>query len=113
MAQAMGEWLVTPQLPIIVVEGLDVTAYSTREEAQCALEPWWVTERCGFAYDAEGRRLRAEVIGPHVLLHADGDRPMHAEELAASIRAHLRAVGRHGVRDDSLLSELVSELTPR
>lgn len=104
--------MVTPQLPIIIVEGLDVTAYGTREEAQRALEPWWFTERCGLVYDAEGRRLRAEIIGPRVVLHADDGGPMHAEELAASIRAHLRAVGRHGVRDDSLLVELVSELTP-
>ena len=49
-------------LPIIIVEGNDVSVYSTKEAAELALEPWWIRRSEGVIFDSNGRRLTAIVV---------------------------------------------------
>ena len=90
----MGEGLVTiPRLPIFVIEGLDVSVYSSVDDAQRSLEPWWIKEDRGDVYDAEGRLMQGEAGRIRVTLSLSEEYPAHAEELENALRAYLRAIG--------------------
>src|SRR2546429_258091 len=102
-----------PALPILVVEGLDVQAFSSILSAQSYLESWWIKEERGRVYDAHGCRMIATCRGQRVSLSLDHSSPPQEYELAAVLRAHFHAVGRPGVGDDCSLPELVGKLVPR
>ena len=102
-----------PALPILIIEGLDVQAFSSVQSAQSHLETWWVKEQRGRAYDAHGRRMVATCRGQQVLLSLDAGTLPQQDELAQALRSHFRAIKKSNVRDDSSLGELVAALTPR
>lgn len=83
-----------PIRPIFVVEGLDdVYVYATIEDAQLALEPWWVEQNLGVVYDAEGRLLKLAAGEKYVYISPGEVEPMHAAELEAILRSYLKAIG--------------------
>lgn len=123
----MGERVVTMivMLPIVVVEGYDVSFYSAIEEAEKALEPWWVRQHEGVIYDAVGHRLAATVIaekdplpfplgvGVRERVRIVTEAPLvDAEELRLALIGHLQASG--AVRDkDALLNASLGSLLAR
>lgn len=102
-----------PALPILIIEGLDVQAHPSVQSAQSDLETWWVRERRGRVYDANGRRMTATCQGQHVLLSLEADSPPEQDELAAAVRSHFRAINSPNVTDDSSLRDLIAALAPR
>jgi hypothetical protein len=102
------------QTPILVIEGLDVLAFSSIEAAQRHLEPWWVQEERGFVYDASGRRMKAVCRGQSVILSVDREDRTREGELSAALRAHFRATGKPRLADQSSsLSQMVAALTAK
>lgn len=100
------------QAPILVIEGLDVLAFSSMAAAQRHLEPWWVKEERGLVYDASGRRMKAVCRGKSVVLSVDREGGMREGELSAALRAHFRAIGKPTLADESSsLSQMVAALT--
>ncbi|MBI5026390.1 MAG: hypothetical protein HZC12_06650, partial [Nitrospirae bacterium] len=76
-----------PICPIFVVEGLDdVYVYATVEDAQLALEPWWVKQKEGVVYDAEGRLLQLKAGDINVTISLGEASPTHADELESVLR---------------------------
>lgn len=99
--------MISPVPPILVVEGLDdVYVYETVEEAALSLEPWWVAEDLGSAYDAEGRLLRLGVDKFNVVITLDEQVPGHVSELKSILISHLNAVGQR--IDEQAGSDLAS-----
>ncbi|MBI4950304.1 MAG: hypothetical protein HY955_09195 [Deltaproteobacteria bacterium] len=83
-----------PAVPIFVVEGLDdVYVYETIEDAQRSLEPWWVKQKEGAVYDAEGRLLRLETDNIRVTIHLEEMEPTHASKLENTLKSYLKAIG--------------------
>lgn len=82
-----------PAPPIFVVEGLDVTVHKCLEDAQNWLEPWWVRQKEGFVYDAEGRLLKLEARNKRVTISLGEEEPTHASELETILHNYLRAIG--------------------
>lgn len=86
--------MVIPKCPIFVVEGLDnVNVFDTVEDAQRFLEPWWVKQKEGAVYDAEGRLLRLDTDKIRVTISIEEEEPMHANELENILRSYLKAGG--------------------
>ena len=91
-------------LPLFVVEGLDISAYRTREKLETDLEGIDVAENRYQAYDAEGRLLTLTAIGGRrsgfvvnvgrVTVSGVETTPTHQAELAKALRNHLDAIGR-------------------
>ncbi len=80
--------------PVFVIEGLDdVYVYGSVEEAALSLEPWWVLENLGVAYDAEGRLLRLAVDKHNVVISPGDPTPLHASDLESSLRSYLQSIG--------------------
>lgn len=109
-------------LPIIVVEGHDVDLHFTVEDAEKALEPWWVRQHEGTIYDAAGHRLSVEIVaqkgspfpfgtGAHEKIRIVTGTPLvdAREELRRALIQHLLASGEvHG--SDSISTMPLSEL---
>jgi hypothetical protein len=95
MAQTLGEGMVMskPHPPIFAVEGLDVAVYSSLEDALLHLEPIDVANRINLVYDAKGRLLHLSTDGKRNTAQLAEQEPLHANELAAALRAFLGAVG--------------------
>lgn len=95
----------TSKLPIIVVEGFDVSLHSSIEEVEKWLEPWWVRQNEGSVYDASGNLLKAIVVVDKVpqlfgaRLHEKTqilrDTPVvdASDELRSALIGHLMASG--------------------
>jgi len=93
-------------LPIIVVEGFDVSLHSSISDAENWLEPWWVRQNEGLIYDAGGHRLTTvvlEIKEPHLfgtkvrekvqILTGASDVDA-SDELRSALIAHLKAAGK-------------------
>jgi len=91
--------MLLPKPPIFVVEGLDIGIYASAEDAMRDLEPWWVRQKEGLVYDAEGRMLTPEISGLRVTELIPEDPPAHAKELEAALRAFLKEIG-EAIADD-------------
>jgi hypothetical protein len=105
---------VEAQAPILIIEGLDVLAFSSVQAAQRHLEPWWVKEQRGRVYDATGRSMRAVCRGQRVVLSVDCDNAVHEDEVSAALRAHLRAIGKPKLADEnSSLSQMIAAIPVR
>ena len=91
--------MILPKPPIFVVEGLDIGIYDSVKDAAQALEPWWVQQKEGSVYDAEGRLLTPEISGPRVVELIPEDPPAHAGELETALRAFLKEIG-EAISDD-------------
>jgi hypothetical protein len=103
---------VEAQPPILIVEDLDVIAFSSVEAAERYLEPWWVTENCGRIYDASGRRMDATCRGKRVFLDVTSEDK--ESELSSVLRAHLQAIGNPICKDSTAnLSRLLAALPAR
>lgn len=98
-------------MPIFMVEGRDVVAFSSVEEAEGYLEAWWVNEKRGEMFDAAGNALIPRVSGSRVSLSYAAALPNEKGRLAAALRAHLIAKG-EGVFADGeyALPELVDAI---
>lgn len=104
------------KFPLFVVEGLDVSLYSSVEALEQQLEGIDVAHNIYKSYDAEGRLLKLKAIGVkegkfmvtvgYVRVEDAEDIPTHAQELAETLREHLNAVG-HSVDDKTELKDLV------
>ena len=81
----------TPAVPIVLADGLDVTLYASVEDIWVDLEPWFVEQEYRL-YDATG--LRLELVGePEWSVRAVEAEPTGAEELAGLLRVWLPLVG--------------------
>lgn len=101
--------MIAPVPPIFVVEGLDdVYVYPSVAEAALSLEPWWVEQNEGAAYDAEGRLLELGVDKYNVVISLGEEMPGHSVKLISILQSFLEAVGEPIGDDDSRsLSSLV------
>jgi len=99
--------------PILVVEGLDVLAFSSVESAQRHLEPWWIKEDRGRIYDASGHRMTAVCHGQRVVLSVGDASVAQEEELSAALRAHFRATAKPAFADEKSLSQLIAAIPVR
>ena len=52
----------------MVFEGLDLGIFHSVDSAENSLEPWWVEEELGNAYDGDGQRLRISVKNSRVCI---------------------------------------------
>lgn len=98
------------ELPIVVDNMGDVTAFRTLEEAADYIEPIDVTDNQYSGYDSKGRLLAIRVAQGKVVF-ADGETaPTHAEQLTAALRRHLAAcsVATNWIEQASL-QELISK----
>ncbi len=99
--------MIAPVPPIFVVEWPDdVDVYASVEEAALSLEPWWVEQNEGAAYDAEGRLLEFSIDKYNVRISFGEEFPQHASALRLILLSFLNAVG-ESVDPDSSLSSLV------
>lgn len=80
-----------PCPPFVVAEGLDISIFSSLEDAQSWLEPWWVEEKRGRVYDSQGRLLQLEADSAHVRISLGESEPAHAAELESLLRSFLQA----------------------
>lgn len=101
--------MITPVPPILVIEWPDdVYVYPSVEEAALSLEPWWVEQALGGAYDAEGRLLEFWIDKFNVRISLGEEAPGHASELRSILISFLNAVGERVENDsDSSLLSLV------
>lgn len=101
--------MISPVKPIFVVEGLDdVYVFPSVEEAALWLEPWWVEQKEGSAYDAEGRLLELSIDKYNVRISLGEESPGHASELRSILISFLNAVGEQvGNESNCSLSSLV------
>lgn len=98
-------------LPIIVVEGMDdVYVYPTIDAAALSLEPWWVEEKRGAVYDAQGRLLLLAVSGNNVEISLGEIIPNHSSELREILRSFLNGTGRSQDGEHELGLEKLVEL---
>lgn len=89
--------------PIVVAEGLDVSLFSSNEEAEEYLNGVNVAGGACVAFDAEGRALRLEATGVQknplsaerrkVRIALAEDAPNHAEQLRRVLHDYLQACG--------------------
>jgi len=79
------------KLPVFIVEGNDLSVYSTLERAQNQLEPHDVLNLVYEGYDAEGRLLSLKVDKRRVVISLAEENPTHAKTLENAIRNYLRA----------------------
>lgn len=99
------------ELPIVIAEGLDISAFQSIEDAERCLEPWWVAERRGRVYDSRGRLISLEASATKVRIRSWEDEPTHATELERLLREYFRMMGDHEADDsDCSLSCLVDKL---
>lgn len=86
--------MIPPVPPIFVVEGIDdVYVFPSVATAGLWLEPWWVEQNEGSAYDAEGRLLRFEIEKHNVVITLGESHPTHAAELMWKLRSFLNSIG--------------------
>ena len=90
-----------PTPPIFIVEGLDVTVHRSVEDAQSWLEPWWIKQKEGVAYDAEGRLLHLKISKRHISMTLAEEEPKHPSGLESILRRFLKAIG-EPIGDDLL-----------
>lgn len=110
----------TSRLPIIVVEGFDVSLHSSIEDVEKWLEPWSVRQNESIIYDASGHRLTAIVVVdkvPHLFgtrlrekTQILTDTPVvdASEELKSALIGHIKALGK--IQDSISLEEAPLEL---
>ena len=100
--------MIIPVPPIFVVEGLDVSVHASVEDAALSLEPWWVEQNEGSAYDSEGRLLEFWIDKHNVRISLSEEIPRHASTLRSILLSFLSAVGEPvGGDSDSSLASLV------
>lgn len=86
--------MTAPVPPIFIVEWPDnVDVYASSNDAALSLEPWWVEEALGAAYDAEGRLLGLEIHKYNVVITLGEQTPTHASELRTILLSYLQALG--------------------
>lgn len=98
------------KFPIIVIEGHDVSLYSSIEEVEKWLEPWWIKQNEGSIYDASGHRLTATVLADKVAgrtrekvqILTDTSAIETSEELRSALVGHLMDINK--AQDATLLS---------
>lgn len=93
--------MVTPVLPIIVAEGLDIKIFQSIEDAERWLEPWWVEEGLGKAYDAQGRLIRLHAGDKRVTFQSWEEEPTHAKELKVLLLKFLKAANSSDAYDET------------
>lgn len=85
---------IAPVPPIFVIEWPDdVDPYPSVEEAALSLEPWWVEQNEGAAFDSEGRLLNLEIDKFNVRISLGEEFPGHASDLKSILISFLNAVG--------------------
>jgi hypothetical protein len=77
-------------LPILIAEGLDISIFQSIETALQALEPWWVEEKLGSVYDAQGRHITLKAENHRVGILMWEAEPTHAGELTSLLRDFLK-----------------------
>ncbi len=107
--------MISPVPPIFVVEWPDnVDVYKSVEDAALSLEPWWVEQGLGAAYDAEGRLLEFGIDKYNVVIDLGEQDPTHASELTWILRSFLTALGEDLGEDSACsLSSLVRRCAKR
>lgn len=80
------------KLPVFVIEGGDVSVYTSVKDAEIDIEPIDVKTGGLTAYDAEGRLLELETNHWRVSIALAENEPGHADELEAALREFLVAV---------------------
>ena len=102
--------------PLIVIEGLDVMLFDSKEDLIMELEGIDVAENSYKSFDAEGREIRLRAIGAkrgRIIVHIGRveidsieEEPTHHEELYSLLTSFLHAIGKE-INNSMTLSELV------
>jgi hypothetical protein len=90
MAPPLGEGVLMRKaiIPIFIVDGLDVSAYGSLDEAVAGLEPVDIKNNAYVMYDAEGTLIRLTTDGNRITASVD-DEPKHATQLEYALREFL------------------------
>jgi len=102
--------------PMIVIEGLDVILFDSKEDLIMGLEGIDVAENIYKSFDAEGREIRLRAVGAkrglfivnigRVEIDSIEEEPTHHEELYSLLTSFLHAIGKE-INNSMMLSELV------
>ncbi|MHC1725324.1 MAG: hypothetical protein AB9866_04805 [Syntrophobacteraceae bacterium] len=101
-----------PTCPIFVVEGFDVLAFSSLDQAENKLETIDVRNNVYRAFDAEGHLLDLQITTNRVAIILAEEKPNHVAELELVLRNYLKSLGHEAGSDPKcLLPCLVREST--
>jgi hypothetical protein len=78
-------------LPIFVIDGLDVSVYSSLRDLQFDLEPIDIQNDVFTVYDADGRLIHLKTDGKNINAILSDDEPPRTTELEVILREHLKA----------------------
>lgn len=84
----------------VIVEGNDVSLFSTKEQAEAALEAIDVRDGVYVGYDADGRLLQISPKGASSEISLTEAEPTHVDDLRDVLRRHLQYLGRAPEADD-------------